>query len=57
MTKDKYFEAICVLSELLLEAKNDNEFRRLLLDDRDKEIERLKTKLQYIEQYTEENKQ
>ena len=52
--KDKYFEAICVLSEMLLDSRNELNWKDTQLDMRNKEIEKLKTKLEYIENYIEE---
>lgn len=49
--KDKYYEAICVMSELIIERNNELKWKQAQLDMRDKEIEKLKTKLDYIEQY------
>lgn len=49
--KDKYFEAICVLAELIIEKNNELKWKQTQLEMRDKEIEKLKTKLEYIEQY------
>lgn len=48
---DKYQNAICILSEVLLELKNDNHWKNTLLEDREKEIERLKMKVEYLEGY------
>ena len=48
---DKYYEAIAVLSELIIERNNELKWKQTQLDMRDKEIEKLKTKLEYIEQY------
>lgn len=49
--QDKYYEAICVLGEMLIERNNELKWKQTQLDMRDKEIEKLKTKLEYIEQY------
>lgn len=49
--KDKYFEAICVLGELIIEKNNELKWKEQQVEMRDKEIEKLKTKLEYIEQY------
>jgi hypothetical protein len=49
--KDKYFEAICVLGEMIIEKNNELKWKQTQLEMRDKEIEKLKTKLDYIEQY------
>lgn len=49
MMKDKYFEAICILSEILLERSNELSWKDTQLEMRDKEIEKLKTKVEYLE--------
>jgi len=49
--KNKYLEAISVLGEMLLELKNDNQWKDTQLEIRDKEIEKLKTKIDYVEKY------
>ena len=46
---DKYQTAICILAEMLLELKNDNQWKNTSLENREKEIERLKTKVEYLE--------
>lgn len=48
---DKYFGAICVLGEMLIEKNNELKWKKTQLELRDKEIEKLKTKLEYIENY------
>ena len=47
--KDKYFEAICILSEILLERTNELSWKDTQLEMRDKEIDKLKTKVEYLE--------
>jgi len=49
--KNKYLEAVSVLGEMLLELKNDNQWKDTQLEMRDKEIEKLKVKIEYVEQY------
>lgn len=49
--KNKYYEAICTLSEILLEKNNEMKWKETQLEMRDKEIEKLKQKLAAIEQY------
>ena len=49
--KNKYLEAICVLGEMLLELKNDNQWKDTQLEMKEKEIEKLKVKVEYVEQY------
>lgn len=49
--KNKYYEAICTLGEILLEQNNELKWKETQLDMRDKEIEKLKQKLAAIEQY------
>ena len=48
---NKYLEAISVLGEMLLELKNDNQWKDTQLEMREKEIEKLKLKVEYVEQY------
>lgn len=47
--KDKYFEAICILSEILLERSNELSWKDTQLEMRDKEIDKLRTKVEYLE--------
>lgn len=49
--QDKYFKAICALSEILLEKDNELSWRDTQLNIRDKEIEKLKVKLEYMEEH------
>ena len=49
--KNKYLEAVSDLGEMLLELKNDNQWKDTQLEMRDKEIEKLKVKIEYVEQY------
>lgn len=51
---DKYQNAICILAEMLLELKNDNQWKNTLLETREKEIERLKMKVEYLEGFVSE---
>ena len=51
---DKYQNAICILAEMLLELKNDNQWKNTLLEAREKEIEKLKMKVEYLEGYANE---
>lgn len=48
---NKYYDAICVLGEMLIESKNELNWKITQLEMRDKEIEKLKLKLEYIESY------
>lgn len=48
---NKYRNAVIVLGEILLEVNNDLKWKSTLLDEKNKEIEKLKMKLEYIEQY------
>lgn len=48
---DKYYDAICVLGEMLINAKNELKWKETQLEMRDKEIEKLKLKLEYIEDF------
>lgn len=50
--KDKYFKAICILSEILLEKDNELNWKDTQLELRDKEIDKLRTKVEYIEGLT-----
>lgn len=47
--KDKYFEALCILSEILLERSNELSWKDTQLEMRDKEIDKLRTKVEYLE--------
>lgn len=49
--QNKYLEAVSVLGEMLLELKNDNHWKDTQLEMREKEIEKLKLKVEYIEKY------
>lgn len=49
--KNKYYDAICALSEILLEQNNELNWKETQLDMKDKEIEKLKQKLVDIEKY------
>ena len=49
--KNKYLEAVSVLGEMLLELKNDNQWKDTQLEMREKEIEKLKLRVEYYEQY------
>lgn len=49
--KNKYLEAISVLGEMLLELKNDNQWKDTQLEMREREIDKLKVKIEYVEQY------
>lgn len=49
--KHKYYDAICILGEILLEQNNEIKWKETQLDMRDKEIEKLKQKLAVIEEY------
>lgn len=49
--KNKYFDAICVLGEMLLDCNNELKWKEQQLEMRDKEIETLKIKLEYIENF------
>lgn len=49
--KNKYLEAVSVLGEMLLELKNDNQWKDTQLELREKEIEKLKIRIEYVEQY------
>lgn len=49
--KNKYLEAISVLGEMLLELKNDNQWKDTQLEMREKELEKLKVRVEYVEQY------
>lgn len=49
--KNKYYDAICTLGEILLEQNNELKWKKTQLELRDKEIEKLKMKLEYIESY------
>lgn len=46
---DKYQNAVCILAEMLLEIKNDNQWKNTLLEAKEKEIEKLKMKVEYLE--------
>lgn len=50
--KDKYFDAICILSEILLDRSNELNWKDTQLEQRDKEIEKLKTKVEYLEGFS-----
>lgn len=45
--KDKYYEAVCALSEILLEQKSELRWKDNQLEDRAKEIEKLKQRIEY----------
>lgn len=49
--KNKYYDAICALSEILLEQNNELNWKETQLDMKDNEIEKLKQKLVDIEKY------
>lgn len=49
--KNKYYDAICVLGEILLEQNNEMKWKETQLEIRDEELEKLKQKLAAIEQY------
>lgn len=49
--KNKYYDAICILGEILLEQNNELKWKETQLDMRDKELEKLKQKLVTIEEY------
>lgn len=51
---DKYQNAVCILAEMLLELKNDNQWKNTLLETREKEIEKLQMKVEYLEGFVEE---
>lgn len=53
---NKYEKALIALSEILLEKENALQWKETQLELRDKEIENLKTKLTYIEQYADKGK-
>ncbi len=53
---NKYEKALIALSEILLDKENALQWKDTQLELRDKEIENLKTKLTYIEQYSEKGK-
>lgn len=50
---DRYEKALMALSEILLDKQNALQWRNTQLELRDKEIENLKTKLEYIESLVE----
>ena len=50
---DRYEKALIALSEILLDRQNALQWKETQLDLRDKEIEALKTKLEYIESLAE----
>lgn len=52
--KEKYISAITTLGEILLEKSNELSWKDTQLEMRDKEIEKLKIKLQYLEAYDNE---
>lgn len=52
--EEKYINAICVLGEMLINRNNELKWKETQLDMRDKEIEKLKMKLDYIESYLDE---
>lgn len=52
--EDKYINTICVLGEMLINRNNELKWKDTQLDMRDKEIEKLKMKLDYIESYIDE---
>lgn len=49
--KNKYYDAICILGEILLEQNNEIKWKETQLDMRDEEIKKLKQKLEVIEEY------
>jgi hypothetical protein len=49
--KDKYFKALCILSEILLEKDNELSWKDTQLEMRDKEIDKLKVKVEYLENF------
>lgn len=50
--KDKYFQALCVLSEILLEKGNELEWKDTQIEMRDKQIDNLKAQLEQVEKHT-----
>ena len=49
LTDNKYFKAICALSEIILEKDNELNWRDTQLENRNKEIETLKVKMEILE--------
>lgn len=47
----KYFDAICALSEMVIESSNELKWKTTQLELRDKEIEKLRTKLECVENF------
>ena len=52
--KEKYISAITTLGEILIDKSNEAAWKDTQLDMRDKEIEQLKIKLQYLENFIED---
>lgn len=48
---NKYQRAVCLLSEILVETNKELKWKEDLLAVKNKEIEKLKTKLEYIENF------
>lgn len=51
--QEKYFEALCVLSEILIDNKNELSWKDIQLKMKDEEIAKLNKKIDDIEQYLE----
>lgn len=52
--EEKYINAVCVLGEMLINRNNELKWKETQLEMKDKEIEKLKLKLEYIENYIDE---
>lgn len=49
--KEEYFNAIVTLGEILLEKTNELSWKKTQLEMRDKEVEQLKIRLEYLESF------
>lgn len=52
--KEKYISAITTLGEILIDKSNEAAWKDTQIEMRDKEIEQLKIKLQYLENFIED---
>lgn len=50
MMEEKYINAICILGEMLTNRNDELKWKRTLIELKDKEIEKLKAKLECMEQ-------
>lgn len=54
--KEKYFEALCAIGEVLIDVKNEGDWKDTQLTMKNEEINKLKEKIKEIEKYIEDNR-